>query len=186
MNEVKVAGIQPDDGTGKTSPQVSERGVSQVTLSTVGDLSLAATDSLANKVPARLAARWLPTLAFLLLVYIVVCLATLFSFKSAPAVRAFLTPVFPALIAAFTFWWKQQWKRRARRANAKLRASQSALGSLSHEATSAANAIQANLTGFRLASPQTGSSEYLHAIDLATARIGNALQKSNQSIGPTS
>jgi hypothetical protein len=55
---------------------------------------------------------------------------------------------------------------------------QSALGSLSHEATSAANAIRANLTGFRLAHPQASQPELLNAMERATARIDQAVQKS--------
>jgi hypothetical protein len=92
-------------------------------------------------------------------------------------------PIFPTLIATFAFWWQQRWKVRARRASFRLRASEEAIGSLRHEASSAANAIQANLTGLRLADPQVSESEHLRAIELATARIGNAVQNSNPPKG---
>ena len=76
------------------------------------------------------------------------------------------------------------WKLRAKHQSFILKVWQNAHGSLSHEATSAANAIRANLTGFRLANPQGPPSEHLSAIEAATARIGKALQKANSSFHP--
>jgi ABC-type transport system involved in cytochrome bd biosynthesis fused ATPase/permease subunit len=90
-----------------------------------------------------------------------------------------LTPLFPVLVATVLFWWRQRWKLRARDESFKSKVWQNALASLSHEATSAANAIRANLTGFRLAHPQASQSELLNAMERATARIDKAVQKSN-------
>lgn len=180
MSPAEAAKNQPDDGnerTSKTSQSTPKREVSQVTLSTIGDLSIAAENSIDRIVVARRATRWLSILGFLLLVYVAICLATLFSLKSTPVVRAFLMPIFPTLIATFAFWWRQRWKVRARRESLKLRASEEVLGSLRHEAASAADAIQANLTGLRLADPQVAKSEHLRAIELATARIGKVVRK---------
>lgn len=185
MSQSKVVKNQPADGAERTSQgsqTPSKREVSQVTLSTIGDLSMAATNSIDRVNDARRPTCWLPILGFLLLVYIATCFATLYSLKSDPKVRAFLTPIFPAIIATLTFWWRQRWKLRARGASLKMRAWQNAFGSLSHEATSATNAIRANLTGFLLADPQASQSEHLRAIELATARIGNALQKSSEMV----
>jgi hypothetical protein len=182
MNEADVAKPQPGDGDkGSLAPTPSalKRETSQQTLSTLGDLSVATTDSIGRAAAAPRASRWFPILGFFLLVYITTCLVTLFSLKREPWVRAFLTPLFPVLIASATFWWRQRWKFRAKGESFKLKGQQNALGSLSHEASSAANAIRANLAGFRLAHPQAPQSEFLSAIELATARIDKALQRAN-------
>ncbi len=160
----------------KNRPASSE--VSQVTLSTIGDLSMAATSSADPHTREGRVQRWAAILVFLVVVYFAICLATLLSFKRDPLVRAFLIPLFPALIATAVFWWRQHWKLRAKRAALKSKTLKNAFGSLSHEVTCATNAIQANLKGFRLANQQVCESEYLQAIDTATARIGKALQKS--------
>jgi hypothetical protein len=182
MIKEDVAKAQPDDGDKATlvpTQSLPKRETSQATLSTVGDISLAAADSIGHARAAPHATRWFPILGFFLLVYVATCLVTSFSFKGAPWVRAFLTPLFSALLATAAFCWGQRWKFRAKGESFKLKAQQNALGSLSHEASSAANAIRANLAGFRLAHPQTAQSEHLSAIELATARIGKALQKAN-------
>jgi hypothetical protein len=183
MSKAEVAKNQPDDGDGRASTltqSLPKREISQVTLSTLGDISMAAIDSVVGRAAdAPRATRWLTILGFFLLVYVATCLVTLFSFQREPWVRAFLTPLFPVLIATAAFWWGQRWKFRAKGERFKSEVWQNALGSLSHEATSAANAICANLTGFRLANPEASPSELLSAIAHATARIDKALQKSN-------
>ena len=182
MNKTDVAKKQPDDGeVGTLVPTQSppKREISQVTLSTLGDISMAATDSVGRAADAPRATRWFPILGFFLLMYVATCLVTLFSFKRDPWVRAFVTPLFPVLLATAAFWWRQMWKFRAKGERFKSKEWQNALGSLSHEAASAANAIRANLTGYRLAQPEASQSEHLSAIAHATARIDKALQKSN-------
>jgi hypothetical protein len=182
MSKPDVAKPQPDDGDKGTlvpTQLLPKREISQGTLSTVADISVAATESIGHAAAAPGATRWFPILGFILLVYVATCLVTLLSFKRDPWVRAFLTPLFPVLIATAAFRWRQGWKFRAKGESFKLKAQQNALGSLSHEASSAANAIRANLVGFRLAYPQAAQSEFLGAIELATARIDKALQKAN-------
>jgi hypothetical protein len=182
MSKAEVAKHQPDDGDRGTlvpSQSLPKREISQVTLSTLGDLSVATTDSIDRVAAAPRTTRWFPILGFFLLVYVATSLVTLFSFKCDPWVRAFLTPLFPVLVATASFWWRQRWKLRARDERFKSKVWQKALGSLSHEATSAANAIRANLTGFRLAHPLDSQAELLSAMERATARIDKAVQKSN-------
>jgi len=182
MSKAEVAKPQPDDGDQANlfpSQSPPRRETAQATLSTVGDISVAATESIGRLASAPGGTRWLPILGFLLLVYIATCLVVLFSFKSDPWVRAFLTPLFAVLIATAAFWRRQVWKLRAKGESFDSKGRQSALGSLSHEASSAANAIRANLTGFWLAYPQAVHSEFLKAIDLATTRIDKALRKAN-------
>jgi hypothetical protein len=182
MTKSDTAKIQPDDGDVGAlvpTPPLPKREISQVTLSTLGDISVAATDSIGRATAAPRATRWFPILGFFLLVYVASCLVALYSFQRDPWVRAFLTPLFSVLVATAAFWWRQRWKLRARGERFKSKVWQNALGSLSHEATSAANAIRANLTGFRLAHPQASQSELLNAVERATTRIDKAVQKSN-------
>lgn len=183
MVKPELARNQPNDGDSPTQP-LPKREPSQATLSTVGDITVAATDSIGHLADAPRATRWFPILAFFLLMYVATCLAILFSFKREPWIRAFLTPLFPVLLATAVFWWRQVWKFRAKRASLKLSTLENSLGSLSHEATSGSNAIRANLAGFRLANPQTSQPEFLAAIELATVRIDKALQKSNALLTP--
>jgi hypothetical protein len=181
MDKVGEVKNQPDDGDlGVVLPAQSlpKRENSQAALSTLGDLSVAAANSI-DRAAAPRPVRWFSILGFFFLVYLAICLVTLFSFRSDPWVRAFLTPLFPVLIATAAFWWRQRWKFRARGEQARSKQWQAALGSLSHEATSAANAIRANLAGFCLANPQTSQSEYLIAMERATTRIDRAVQKAN-------
>jgi len=182
MSKAEVAKNQPDDGDGRTlvpTRSLPKREISQVTLSTLGDISMAAADSVGRPADAPRATRWFPILGFFLLLYVATCLVTLFSFKHDPWVRAFLTPLFPVLIATAAFWWRQRWKFLAKGERFELKVWQNALRSLSHEATSAANATRANLTGYCLANPQASQSEFLSAIAQATGRIDKALQKWN-------
>jgi hypothetical protein len=182
MSKAEVAKNQPDDGDPGTLVQTQslpKREISQVTLSTPGDTSVAAADSIDRAAAAPRATRWFPILGFSVLVYVATCFVTLFSFRSDAWVRAFFNPLFPVLLATAAFWRRQRWKFRAKRERFKSKEWQSALGSLSHEATSAANAIRANLTGFRLTHPQASPSELLSAMERATARIDKAVQKAN-------
>jgi hypothetical protein len=182
MTKPDVAKIQPDDGDMGTmvpTPSLPKREISQVTLSTLGDLSLAATDSIGRATAAPRGPRWFPIIGFFLCVYVASCLVALYSFQRDLWVRTFFTPLFPVLVATAAFWWRQRWKFQARDERFESKVWQNALGSLSHEATSAANAIRANLAGFHLANPQASESQLLGAIELATARIDKAVQKSN-------
>jgi hypothetical protein len=182
MGNADVAEKQPDDGdVGALVPTQSlpKGDISQATLSVLGEISVAATDSIDRAAAAPRGTRWFPVFAFSLFVYVATCVVTLFSLKRDPWVRAFLTPLFPTLVATAAFWWRQMWKFRARGERFDSKEWQNALRSLSHEASSAANAIRANLTGFRLAHPQASMSEFLTAIERATARIDKALQRSS-------
>lgn len=94
MVKPELARNQPNDGDSPTQP-LPKREPSQATLSTVGDITVAATDSIGHLADAPRATRWFPILAFFLLMYVATCLAILFSFKREPWIRAFLTPLFP-------------------------------------------------------------------------------------------
>jgi hypothetical protein len=131
MSKAEVAKNQPDDGdAGTLVPTQSppKREISQVTLSTLGDLSVAATDSIDRAAGAPRATRWFPILGFFLFVYVATWLVTLFSFKRHPWLRAFLTPFFPVLVATAAFWERQRWRFRAKGERLKSKAWQESSG----------------------------------------------------------
>jgi hypothetical protein len=164
------------------SPPAAKREPGQVTLSTIGDVSVAAGDALSRASEVPQATRWLPILGFLFLAYLACCWLTVYFCKSAPWVRAFLVPLFPVLIATVAFWWRQRWKLQAKDREYKLKLWQAALVSLGHEAANAVNAIRANLTAFRLANAQLSNPEHLDEIESGTKRIEAAVQHSQDPV----
>jgi len=168
--------LGPEAAARKESTAKGE--VSQVTLSTIGDLSIAADEAISRVSEAPPTRRWLPLPAFFFVIYLACCWLAVYTLKSAPWIRAFLVPLFPVLIATVAFAWRQRWKFRAQDWRFKLDAWRAALVSLGHEATNAANAIRANLVAFQLANPQVSNSEHLDQIQSGTARIEAAVQAS--------
>ena len=126
----------------------SKREESQVTLSAIGDVSVAATEAVGRVAAAPRKTRWLPIFGFLLLVYIAGSLVAIYTHQSAPWVQAFVAPLLLVLIAALAFWRRQVWKFRARDWRFKEKVQQDALNSLAHETANGLNAIRANLAGF--------------------------------------
>jgi len=154
---------------------------SQVTLSTLGDVSLAATDALDRIPDAPRRTRWLPLLGFLFGLYIASSIVAIYTLQSAPWVRAFLTPLAPVVVAAVVFWRRQVWKFHTREWRLKEGTRREALNSLAHETANGVNAIRANLPGFREANSQEVAGEHLEEITRALARIDRALEKSTAS-----
>ena len=165
----------PTDGNGVGA--ASQREASQVTLSAIGDMSVAATNALGgvSKAPPR--TRWLPILGFLLLVYMASSYVAIYSLHSKPWVRAFLAPLLPVLNATLVFWRRQAWKFRARGWRIKERERQDALNSLAHEAANGLNAIRANLADFREVNLDLAAGEHLEQVDHAPARVEAAVEK---------
>ena len=170
----------PQEGEGAEA--TSKREPSQVTLSAISDVSMAATEAVGRISAAPRKIRWLPIFGFLLLVYIASSFVAIYTLKSEPWMRAFLTPLVPVLIAGVAFWRRQAWKFRSQEWRFQERARQNALNSLAHDAANGVNAIRANLTGFREVNPQPAAAEHLEQIDRALARIDAALEKS--AVGP--
>ncbi|MGD1154221.1 MAG: hypothetical protein ABSA41_00145 [Terriglobia bacterium] len=166
----------PQEGEGAEA--ASKREPSQVTLSAISDVSIAATDAVGRISAAPRKTRWLPIFGFLLLVYITSGFVAIYTLKSEPWVRAFVAPLVPVLIAGVAFWRRQAWKFRSQEWKFKEQARQNALNSLAHETANGVNAIRANLTGFREVNPQPAAAEHLDQIDRALARIDAALEKS--------
>jgi hypothetical protein len=164
------------------SAPIAKREPGQVTLSTIGDVSVAAGEAMSQVSKTPQATRWWPILGFFCLAYLASGGLTVYFLRSDPWVRAFLVPLFPVLIATVAFWWRQRWKFRAKDREFKAKVCQGALVSLSHEAANAVNAIRANLTAFRLAHSQLANPEHLGEIESATKRIEAAVQQSQDPV----
>jgi signal transduction histidine kinase len=160
----------------------SKRVESQVTLSAIGDMSVAATEAVGRVAAAPRRTRWLPLIGFLLLVYIAGSLVAIYTLKSEPWVQAFVAPLPLVLIAALAFWRRQVWKFRARDWRFKEKIQQNALNSLAHETSNGVNAIRANLAGFSDADSLPSAAEHLKLVERSLERIDTALEK---AIGQT-
>jgi hypothetical protein len=157
--------------------------VTQVTLSAIGDVSVAASESLNQVSEAPKEIIWKPIIMFVLVVYgSSVALAWPLVEASSFWVRALLIPVFPVLCAATAFWWRQKWKFRAKDWKFKLKLWQEALDSVGYEAINSVNAIRANLIGFRLANPQVPMAEHLDVIEEGARRIDGVIQKAQDPV----
>jgi signal transduction histidine kinase len=155
----------------------SKRGDSQVTLSAIGDVSVAATESVGQVASAPRRTHWLPILGFLVVVYVAGAWLAIYTLKSAPWVQAFVAPLPLALIAALVSWRRQAWKFRAREEKFKGKVQQDALNSLAHETSNGLNAIRANLSGFEESDSLPSAADHLKQVERSLERIGAALER---------
>lgn len=175
MSETELA--NPQSST-VAPPAEKKPEPAQVTLSTIGDVSLATEDALVSlELPSR-EKRWKAILAFFAVLYISSAGLAWLLVGARAWVRMVLVPLFPVLAATAAFWWRQRWKFHAKEWQFKLKIWEDALDSLGHEAINAVNAIRANLIGFRLANPGVNYPEHLDIIEEEAARIENVVQKS--------
>ena len=158
-------------------PHANTRDVSQVTLSTISDVSMAANAAMDRVADAREGTRWLTLVGFFFLVYLATIVLTIEMFDSTPWVRAFLVPLFPVAIATLAFWWRQRWKLRSQALRFQLKLWKDVISSLGHEAANGVNALRANLIAFRMANPEVALPEHLEQVELATQRIEHAVEK---------
>ena len=155
----------------------SKRGDSQVTLSAIGDVSVAVAESVGHVASGPRRTHWLPIFGFLLLVYVAGAWAAIYARDSAPWVKAFVLPLPLALIATLAFWRRQAWKFRARDWRFKEQVRQDALNSLAHETANGVNGIRANLAGFEEAESLPSATEHLKQVERSLERIDAALGK---------
>ena len=172
MNE-----FSKDSPTGHAAHEASKREESQVTLSAIGDLSVAVTDQVGQVAPAPHRTHWFRILAFLLLAYVVGAWVAIYTHKSAPWVQAFGAPLPLVLVAALAFWRRQVWKYRAWDWRLKEKVRENALNSLAHETANGVNAIRANLAGFEEADSLPSAAEHLKQVERSLGRIDAALEK---------
>jgi hypothetical protein len=179
MSDGDGSGMQRTPGSRSEKPK---RETAQATLSAIGDVGVAASEMFAEGGEAPRTRAWPSLIAFVLLLYVSSVAVALGTFKSAPLVRLLVTPCFLILCAATAFWSSQVWKLRARNLKFRLKIWQDALDSLGHEVANAANAVQMNLTGFRMANPQVQMPEHLDEIKAGVNRIKTVVQKSTDPL----
>ena len=167
---------QPLPG-GNDDHRGSKRAESQMTLSAIGDVSVAATEAVGRVDTAPRTTRWLPIFGFMLFVYIVGSLVAIYTFRSAPWVHAFVAPLPLVLVAVVAFWRRQVWKFRARAGRFKEKIQQDALNSLAHETANGLNAIRANLAGFGEAESLSSAAEHMQQVERSLQRIEMAVEK---------
>lgn len=179
MSDLKLAespsGALPASKEGK-------REVAQQTLSAIGDVSLAVSEGVAqvDAVPQRI--RWRPILVFSLAVYASSVGLVWLLEKSPPWLLMLVAPLWPALCATVAFGWRQTWKFRAKDSRLKLKVWEDALDSVGYEVVNAANAMRANLIGFRLANPQVNYPQHLDVIEEGIVRIGAIVEKAQDPV----
>ncbi|HXF05119.1 MAG TPA: hypothetical protein VNM72_06855 [Blastocatellia bacterium] len=165
------------------APTETRRDVAQVTLSTLGDVSVAASDALTALAPVPKHTRWIPIALIGVASYAVsVAFAWWVLENLSPRASFAVIPVVPVLIVMAVFWRRQRWKFRAREWQSKFKMWEEALDSLGYEAINAVNAIRANLIGFRLSNPHVLAPEHLEIIEQATQRIERAVRKSEDPV----
>ena len=164
-------------GDGKGTAAASPPGQSQVTLSTIRDVSIAATNALGGPSTAPRWTRWLALLGFMILLYAASSFVTMSTLTAKPRIQAFYTPLFAVAIATLVFWRRQVWKFRLKDRRFEEKDRENALNSLAHEAANGVNAIRANLTAFGEANPHAITGEHLQQVERALARIDAALER---------
>jgi len=162
---------------GDGSRRETTRAESQATLSAIGDVSVAATEAVDQVAAAPRKWGWLPSLGFLILLYLLGSFAAIYTHKSPPWVQAFIAPLPLVLIAALAFWRRQVWKFRARDWRFKEKVQHDTLNSLAHETANGLNAIRANLPGFSEVNSELGAAAHRKQVEQALERIGAALEK---------
>lgn len=166
------------EGSGKKE----RRGPAQVTLSTIGDVAVASSDVIAKLDGVPRKPGWRSLLAFFLFVYGATLGVAWLLTEPGSWPNLLLAVLFPVLCATAAFWWRQQWKFRARESRFKLKVWQEALDSVGYEAINAVNAIRANLIGFRLANPTVSEPKHLEVIEDGAKRIDAAIQQAQDPV----
>ena len=156
-------------------PAAPRREPAQVTLSTIGDVSLAVADSVAGERP-----RFWPALAASLLCFALVLLVSGVT-SAALGLRsqgAWYALVFPAICAALFFGLWRRSARRLRCRESELFASRRALDHLAYEASNATNSIRANLVGYEMERGSGNGEAHLREISSAVERLCRCMQES--------
>jgi hypothetical protein len=159
-----------------------KREIAQVTLSTIGDVSVAANEALTAVAAAPERTVWRPIILFGLLLYAATAGLAWLLAETSVWIRVVVVPLVPVLAAAAAFWRRQVWKFRGKNAKARFKIWEDALDSVSHEAVNTVNAIRAQLIGFRLENPQMKAPEHLEIIDEETRRIDSIVRKAQDPI----
>ena len=158
-----------------------KRPTGQITLSTIGDVSVAAADRVGRVAASRrVRKRWI--ILFCIVLYVATGWLGVHFLKAEPWVRVFLVPLLPVLVATLMLAWRQKTMARAQDGRFRLKIWQDALDGLGHAAANGVTAIRANLISFRAANPQVSGGVHLDEIEGATQRIEAVSQQSQDPI----
>ena len=178
---MKEADVDMTQDRPVSASEAGKRATGQVTLSTIGDVSVAAAEKIGRiAASGRIRKRWI--ILFFLVLYAVTGWLGVHFLKAAPWVRVFIVPLLPVLVATLVFAWRQKTNARAQDGRFRLKIWQEALEGLGHAAANGVTAIRVNLIGFRAANPQVSGGVHLDEIEGATRRIEDVLQQSQDPI----
>jgi hypothetical protein len=169
-------------GEAASATEGGKRATGQITLSTIGDVSMAAADKVGRVTASgRVHKRW--SILFFIVLYAATSWLGVHYLKAAPWVRVFMVPLLPVLVATLVFWWRQKTNARTQDSKFHLKIWKDALEGLGHAAANGVTAIRANMVGYKAANPQAPASAHLDEIEGATNRIADVIQ---QSLNPIS
>lgn len=151
----------------------------QVTLSTIGDVSIAVADAVQSR-SATPSTRLLPAVVCFGLAYAGFALLLLGLADLRHQELLLVAPLLPALLVALFFLLWQRAAARARAREAELKTARKQLESLAYEASNTANALRANLLGVRTADPPANAALHLREIETVLARIEAFLRRSGR------
>jgi len=169
--------IRGDPAGQSVSSEGSRKEPTQVTLSVIGDVSVAASEAMGIS-EAPKAVTWRTSALFFILTYALSVGVGWLVRGETPLSAIAIVALGPVILATVVFWRCRLWRFRAKTWKRQLEIMEEALFSLRYEAANAANAIRANLIGFRLANPQVLMPEHLDVIQMETERIDLVVQKS--------
>jgi uncharacterized membrane protein len=169
--------IRGDPAGQPVSSEGSRKEPTQVTLSVIGDVSVAASEAMGIS-EAPKAMTWRTSALFFILAYALSVGVGWLVLGEIPLSAIAIVALGPVILATVAFWRCRLWRFRAKTWKRQLEIMEEALFSLRYEAANAANAIRANLIGFRLANPQVLMPEHLDVIQMETERIDLVVQKS--------
>lgn len=158
-----------------TEPPIP-REPAQVTLSTIGDVSLAVSDSMRRPNTAGGMSLLVASATAAAAIYLLsVLLAAMLGVAS--PIR-WWAPLFPSACAAAVLFLWQRAKAQARAHERELAGSRKAIERLAYEASNAANAIRANLIGHEMDPEGPNASAHVKEIGAAVERLCESMQRS--------
>jgi len=130
---MKDAGMDMTQDKPISASESGKRATGQVTLSTIGDVSVAAAEKVGRVAASgRIRKRWI--ILFFLALYAVTGWMGVHYLSAAPWVRVFIIPLLPVLVATIVFGWRQKTNARAQDGRFRLKIWQDALDGLGHAA----------------------------------------------------
>lgn len=170
-----------------TPPDHGERSVrtphpSNATLSTIRDLSVAASSAAEGNIHRPSSSSWIPLVLFFFAFEAVSAASARFLLPSLLWKEAVAVTFLPVFGATVLFWLRGRVKARARVAKTHANETEEALKSFGYEAANAVNAIRANLIGVTLAHPDNSATTYLNEVKQGVDRIEAAINRAEGAL----